>query len=512
MFPRASTDHLLGGIETYQYVDEEHCSEPNYADFGDLEKRRQIEKHLLRKLDLRVIFLVVLYVMNNMNRSNVAALACLSSAARIKGLEEDLHLTGQQFNSLMSILRPSMYLSLCAASWGILSIGTGAAQNFQAALAFRFFLGFTEAVFPPAIIFILSRWYRRSPRRLRYKRDELGLRMAYFMCGSSISKVVGSLVASGIIAMMDGVLGIAAWRWLFFLEGAATCLLAVPAFYLVPDFPTSPVSWLTVEERMLAQTRMIEDVHGLELTSMKQSGLIEALTDWSVWWLAIALTILNVALSFGDFMPTLAATMGYNEAITLLLCAPPWILGVITSILIMRHSDATRDRFWHIFGPVSSAFAGFVVASLTMNTFLRYLSLFFMTQSTVTYTILLAWVSNSIPESASKRAVALAVVSSVAGLGDIGAPYIWPSAWGPTYSKSYTICILSFIVTTLMLWVHRLRLVWLNKTAEMRDLDVECNWSSFSAGGSMHSITGDLNMFAMTRELPLPSLYMTSDY
>ncbi|KAL4069101.1 MFS general substrate transporter [Scleroderma citrinum] len=434
MFPRASTDHLLG-------------------DFGDLEKRRQIEKHLLRKLDLRVIFLVVLYVMNNMNRSNVAA-------ARIKGLEEDLHLTGQQFNSLMSILRPSMYLSLCAASWGILSIGTGAAQNFQAALAFRFFLGFTEAVFPPAIIFILSRWY---------KRDELGLRMAYFMCGSSISKVVGSLVASGIIAMMDGVLGIAAWRWLFFLEGAATCLLAVPAFYLVPDFPTSPVSWLTVEERMLAQTRMIEDVHGLELTSMKQSGLIEALTDWSVWWLAIALTILNVALSFGDFMPTLAATMGYNEAITLLLCAPPWILGVITSILIMRHSDATRDRFWHIFGPVSSAFAGFVVASLTMNTFLRYLSLFFMTQSTVTYTILLAWVSNSIPESASKRAVALAVVSSVAGLGDIGAPYIWPSAWGPTYSKSYTICILSFIVTTLMLWVHRLRLVWLNKTAEMRE-------------------------------------------
>lgn len=44
-----------------------------------------------------------------------------------------------------------------------------------------------------------------------------------------------------------------------------------------------------------------------------------------------------------------------------------------------------------------------------------------MAQSTVTYSILLAWVSNSIPEP-SKRAVALAVVASVAGLGDIGAP------------------------------------------------------------------------------------------
>ncbi|KIM50597.1 hypothetical protein SCLCIDRAFT_1225238 [Scleroderma citrinum Foug A] len=75
--------------------------------------------------------------MNNMNRSNVAA-------ARIKGLEEDLHLTGQQFNSLLSVLyvgfvlmqipsnafvnqlrRPSVYLSLCITSWGILSISTG---------------------------------------------------------------------------------------------------------------------------------------------------------------------------------------------------------------------------------------------------------------------------------------------------------------------------------------------------------------------------------------------------
>lgn len=120
------------------------------------------------------------------------------------------------------------------------------------------------------------------------------------------------------------------------MEGAATCILAIPAFYLVLDFPTSPASWLTAEERRLAQARMIEDVHGLEPSCTKQSGLVEAFTDWTVWWLAIALTFLNVSLSFGDFIPTLALTMGYSESITLLLCAPPWVLGVTTAILIMR--------------------------------------------------------------------------------------------------------------------------------------------------------------------------------
>lgn len=120
------------------------------------------------------------------------------------------------------------------------------------------------------------------------------------------------------------------------MEGAATCILAIPAFYLVPDFPTSPASWLTAEERSLAQARMIEDVHGLESNCVKQSGLVEAFTDWTVWWLAIALTFLNVSLSFGDFIPTLALTMGYSESVTLLLCAPPWVLGVTTAILFMR--------------------------------------------------------------------------------------------------------------------------------------------------------------------------------
>ena len=74
-----------------------------------------------------------------------------------------------------------------------------------------------------------------------------------------------------------------------------------------------------------------------------------------------------------------------------------------------------------------------------MNVLIRYLSLwvtqryepfmytshrrcrFLMAQFTVTYSILLAWVSNSIPEP-SKRAIALAIVASVAGVGDVGAP------------------------------------------------------------------------------------------
>ena len=52
--------------------------------------------------------------------------------------------------------------------------------------------------------FILSKWYKRS---------ELTLRIAILMCGNMLSNAFGSLVASGILDGMEGVLGHAAWRW-----------------------------------------------------------------------------------------------------------------------------------------------------------------------------------------------------------------------------------------------------------------------------------------------------------
>ena len=108
---------------------------------------------------------------------------------------------------------------------------------------------------------------------------------------------------------------------------------------MIPDYPTTPASWLSTEEQVLAQRRMTEDMCKTGHDSFKsnwQSGLVEAFRDWTVWWLAISLAILNASLSFGVYFPTLAATMGYSPTITLLLCAPPWILGLATSLIILR--------------------------------------------------------------------------------------------------------------------------------------------------------------------------------
>ena len=170
-----------------------------------------------------------------------------------------------------------------------------------------------------------------------YKRDELGLRTAILSSGNVLSNAFGALIASGILEGMQGKLGHAAWRWLFYIEGALTMFFAVVAIFVLPDFPTT-TRWLTPQERALAIKRMEEDV-GIsdhEETGRKGNGLWLAITDWKVWWLAFMLMSESVAQSFSAYFTTLTATLGYNPTVSLVLVAPPFLFTTLFSFFWLR--------------------------------------------------------------------------------------------------------------------------------------------------------------------------------
>jgi hypothetical protein len=109
------------------------------------------------------------------------------------------------------------------------------------------------------------------------------------------------LIASGVLTNMQGTLGHAAWvreslmasrrclishsqRWLFWIEGAATCAIALLMAAVLPDFPSNS-RFLSPVERRLAELRMEEDA-GEKDTGENDStirGLKLAVMDWQVW-------------------------------------------------------------------------------------------------------------------------------------------------------------------------------------------------------------------------------------
>ncbi|KDQ29602.1 hypothetical protein PLEOSDRAFT_1025469, partial [Pleurotus ostreatus PC15] len=111
-------------------------SDPD-AEFGGHAARVALEKKLLWKIDLRMSILIVIYILNYIDRNN-------AGTAWLRGFEADLHLQGQQFPTLLSILyvgyiimqipsnmflnwigKPSIYLPACMIVWGMISMLTG---------------------------------------------------------------------------------------------------------------------------------------------------------------------------------------------------------------------------------------------------------------------------------------------------------------------------------------------------------------------------------------------------
>ncbi|KAJ8517621.1 hypothetical protein ONZ45_g5202 [Pleurotus djamor] len=432
--------------------------------------RARLEKKLVRKVDLRMSYLFILYILNIIDRQN-------TPAARLRGYESELGLHGTQYATVLSIFfvgyiimqipsnmllnhfgRPSIYLPICTIGWGVISSLNGIVHNFVGALMCRFFLGFVEAAFLPGALFLLGKWY---------KRDELGLRVAILFGASFLSSAFGSILAAGVLNGMEGKLGHSAWRWLFYIEGSLTVALAIVGIFILPDFPHNS-KWLDPKERELALKRMEEENRGLEGSITPKQGLKLALSDWKVWWMGGIMTLVQLSVSFITFFPTLTATLGYPLMTTLLLCAPPWALTTIFAFASTRHSDKTGERFLHTTLPLMLGICGSIIAMSTMNTAARYVSLFLMAQGPVGPSLTLAWALTSI-QPQEKSAPAIALINGLSQIGLIVGPYAWDVSWGPSYRKSFAICLSAAAASIVMSFVFRQHLAALNAKAEKEE-------------------------------------------
>ncbi|KAG8743553.1 hypothetical protein FRC10_011793 [Ceratobasidium sp. 414] len=424
------------------------------------ERRSQEERKLVRRLDFRLMpMMIVIFIMNYIDRTAV-------TAARLRGLEEDLNLSDIEYQTVLAILyvsyctlqvpsnmilnkvsRPSLYIGTCVVLWGLVSALTGVTHSFAGIAACRVFIGVPEAAFYPGAIYVLSRWYTRK------------------------------LMAAGILSGMQGKRGIAAWRWLFYIEGAITIAIGFFSMWILPDYaPLQPhnTRWIRGTQRRLAQARLAEDAAEADEDGAGDSafaGLIMALKDPKVPIFAALSCSQLLGLSFVNFFPTLTATLGYSRTVSLLLAAPPWIFAAAVCLLNARHADKTGERFFHIAGWWWLVVLAYIIALSTMNTAGRYVSMFLMACGYAGFALTLVWVSNAIPRPPAKRAAAIGIVNGFGNIGNLIGSFAWRAQWSPRYHQSMIIGIASLALCSSLAFVIRTILVRANRRMDQQDLD-----------------------------------------
>lgn len=203
------------GREAPQYDVVHKALPPSLAGLTPEEYKRLTTKATW-KMDLIIMpCLVVMYVMNYLDRQNIAA-------AKLARIDEDLGLSAVQYQTCISLLfvgyilmqvpsniilgkikYPGVYICCAMALWGVISACMGAVQGFGGLVAARFCIGVIEAVFFPGALFYMS---------LYYTRGQYAFRAAVLYSGSQLGNAFGGLFAIAILKL-DGVHGIEGWRW-----------------------------------------------------------------------------------------------------------------------------------------------------------------------------------------------------------------------------------------------------------------------------------------------------------
>lgn len=459
------------------------------------EELEKLKKKVTRIADIRLLpCLVILYILNYLDRNNIAS-------ARLGGLEEDLNLKGNEYQTCVSILfalyilmqvpanmflnkfaRPSIFISAIMCVWGLISMCTGfvsiyddpngeglpeGKSGFGGLLAIRAILGLVESAYFPACLYLLSSWYDRL---------ELGVRNTILYSGSLLSGAFSGLIAAGIINQMDYVKGLRSWRWLFLIEGAITVGLAPIAYFVLPDMPHN-TKFLSQQEKDIIIWKLKREVGQNDSDTENKEGsmgsLKLAVCDIKVWLVTGCLSWLVAACGVTNYFPSIIETLGFDRIITLVLSAPPYLLAVVATFLWARHSDKTGERFWHVVAPLFISLISFIINVSTLNVGARYFGMVIMIPSLYcSFTTILSWMSNCVPRPPLKRAIALSIMNCLSNSASIWNSYLYFNDAAPRYLVAY-VCNCVFILLAIgCAFILRARLTKLNK----RILTGSMNW------------------------------------
>ncbi|KAI1858481.1 uncharacterized protein JN550_012614 [Neoarthrinium moseri] len=305
------------------------------------------ERKLLWKCDIYLTSLLTLsFLSAYLDRSNIGN-------AAVAGMLPDLGMTSQDLANavlmfyvtyvpfelpgslLVKKIRPSRLLPTFMLGWSLACLGTGFIKTVPQFYVTRLLIGIFESGMYPALAITLTTFY--TPK-------EQARRFAYLHVSVGLSGGFGGLFAYALLKL-DGVRGIAGWRWLFIVEGIISVCIAFLLWLGMPDNYDN-AKFLNEEDKALMRLRTIKHDRYMRLNeTFDKKEVFKAFKDKKLW-LSALIQFLGDVLSFGisTFLPSLVKSFKFDSVLTQLLTVPIYFWAVFFYITISFWSDRIQKR------------------------------------------------------------------------------------------------------------------------------------------------------------------------
>ena len=376
-----------------------------------------------RKVFWRLMpFLMLCYVASYMDRVNIGFAKLqmqqeLGFSETVFGLGSGIFFLGYFFfevpsNILMHKVGARAWIARIMISWGLLSAAFIWVKSAPTFYGLRFILGLAEAGFYPGVILYLTYWF---PARWR------GRVIAVLMSAIPVSSIFGNPLSGWVMDAMNGLAGVAGWKWMFVVEAAPAVLIGIAVlFYL--DNSIASAKWLDADEK-----RVLEEA--IEADRKSQVGGTHdtwaAFKDARVWLMClIYFCFILGQYGMNFWMPTLLKTAGVKgNTLIGFVSAIPYLVTLVMMNLFGWSADKRRERRWHLVIPALIGAVGFVVAPTAPNVGVAIAALSLAAAGAITCAPLF-WSLPTAFLAGAGAAAGIAVVNSVGNLAGFVAPYV----------------------------------------------------------------------------------------
>jgi D-galactonate transporter len=382
-----------------------------------------VEEAAYRKVSLRIMpFLMICYVVAYLDRVNVgfAKLQMLSElqfSEAVYGLGAGMFFIGYFFfevpsNLVMQKVGAKVWIARIMITWGIISGCFAFVTTEFWFYALRFLLGAAEAGFYPGIILYLTYWYP-SYRRAR--------KVALFMTAIPLSGIFGGPLSGWIMENLDGMYQWSGWQWMFLVEAVPAFLLGIfTLIYL--DNGIHDAKWLSDQQKSILEHHIAEE----EREKIEHHSLLALFSDKRVWHMSaiyFAFVMGQYGISF--WLPTLIKSAGVQGVFNIgLLTAIPYLVAVVTMLLLGASADRMRERRWHLIVPCLVGAAGLTASAFAaQNTTLAIIALCFAAGGIISCAPLF-WSLPTAFLAGTSAAAGIAAVNSVGNLAGFVSPYV----------------------------------------------------------------------------------------
>ena len=432
------------------------------------------EKKLTWKLDLSVLPpFCLLYFLSFLDRVNI-------SNAKLYGLSEDLNLTGNQYNTaltlffvpyvffevlsnyLIKFIKPHMYLSICIFIFGGVSVGMGFVTNFGGLAACRFLIGITEASTFPGLFYLLSSYYVTQEAQRRFS--------AFF----SVTSLAGG--ASGAIAYrmndLKGLHGLATWQWIFIVDGIVTAGCAIILYFTLADFPEE-ARFLKDNERKFLKEKL--EVHsgipsGFE-TKNTISDISRTFVDYLVWIPSlIYFGLIIPSYGYAYFSATIVKEMGYTAVSANQHSVYPWICAFGFSNIVSFASDKAGKRLPFVIATCCTAIIGLaLILGATHNPSARYAGCFLAASGLYTAMPLVVCWSTLNYGGHLRKSMGTAWQIGFGNIGGIISTFLFLQKDAPVYAPGLGTSIAFTVFSICLLLVYFVALFYVNRKKQKPD-------------------------------------------